>query len=611
MRFGRSIAYLLGLVCLLSGALLLTILVRPTAPLLKGDHLFPRAVESITEIAWEVTIASGERVPLQMTREGEFWRMQRPYAGALCDTAAVTQFLDACQALRVQSRLTKEHPETFEADTTLSLSTTDASYTYAFGPVSPMELSQRLVNTGSEIVAVSAEALNALPSRADDLRTHALLPFPAERLHSMEWRTPGRTFARALRQDNGNWTITRPFAFEATAATVEPALTLLTDPEIITNYILPVEPTATEGNAPAPTRLSSEVELARYGLDEENAVRVSVHIRGVSDAWTLRFGKPDPQNPENIYCLLDGYQAIVSAPAALRTLFETSGPFATDFRNLPVFGDFAERIQTLTIQRKNPDATVRLAQKQGAWQLLAPMILPADTARVRTFLSTLTGIPGDLVGTEEPEDIPLACELTLQTADESAPPTHVTLYRESPTIYYVYRSDLARLYRIHVAALPDELLASDLDRRLVDRTIFSLPADSIRRIAVTHRDGTSQAVVRATEPAVPWVTETPRGAYISSETVDAWLVRFADFKSTRILRDLPSGNDALVPYGLDRPLLTLTLDLRGDSDALRRVLLIGTPDEKTGLAPALIQGRPILYEISADDVRLLRQHLVR
>ncbi len=606
MRFGRTIAYLLGLVLILSGALILTNVLRPKAPLLRGDRLFPVAVENITEIHWEVSLSTGERAPLVLHREGEFWRMQSPYAGALCDTAAVTQFLDTCQALRVQSRLSREHPDTFEEDATLTLRTTDASYSYAFGPTSPMELSQRLVNTGHEIVAVNADAVNTLPQSADDLRTHALLPFTADRILSMEWRTPGRPFARALRMSNGNWNVTRPFAFEAKASDVNPALALLTMQRLITTYILPTAPT-TE----ATPRLTSEVELAQYGLDEESAIRVTIHLQGVSSAWTLRFGKPIPEHPTNIYCLLDGYQAIVSAPATVRSLFEATGPFATDFRNLPILSDFNNRIQSVTIRRNAPEATIRFAQSQGVWQLLAPMTLPADNARINALLSALTALPGDLVGAEEPEHLDIICELALQPFDTTQPPTHLVLYQESPTVLYAYRSDLSRLYRIHFSVLPNELLAPDLERILVDRTIFSLPADAIRRIAIAQRDGTTHAVVRSTVTDVPWVTELPRGAYLCEKTVDAWLTRFADFKATDVLRDLPSGPEALHPYGLDAPLLTLTLDLRGDNDALRRILLVGTPDEKRGVAPALIQGRPILYEIDINDLRLLQQPLVK
>ncbi len=611
MRFGRTLTLLLALILFLTGALVLTHMLRPEAPLLKGDKLFPINPESVIEISWDVAFTSGERVPMTLRRDGEFWRMQCPYVDALCDTAAVTQLLDASQALRVQTRLVQEDPETFVADRTLTLRTADATYSCAFGPPSPMELSQTLVRTGNEIVSVNSDAANALPQSVDAIRTHALLPFAPERIHTIEWRTPGRPFARALQMSNGNWNVTRPFAFEAKAQDVKPALSLLTSPDVIASYVLPSEPTTAGTNiVPAP-RLTSEVELARYGLDEEHAIRVSLYLRGFTDAWTLRLGSPDPKQPENIYCLLDGYQAIVSAPTAVRTLFENSGPFATDFRDLPIFADFADRIQTITLRRATPDITIRLTQTRGVWQLLAPMNLPADNAHVRTLLSELTGLTGDLIGVEEPEAYPITCELSLLPAGDNATTTYVNLYQVSATDYYVYRSDQSRLYRVHFSQLPSELLADDLDRTLVDRTVFSLPAATIQRISAAHRDGTVETVARSTVSEAPWMTEVPRGSYVYRETIDAWLTCFAELKAERVLKNLPAGQEALKPYGLDRPFLTLTLDLQGNEDTLRRILLIGTPDEKTGTAPAIIQGRPILYEIDGKTLKLLQRPLVK
>ncbi len=610
MKFARTLTLFTLLVLFLTGALILTHILRPKAPLLKGDRLFPVTAEAVIAIDWEVTLPSGERIPLTLQRSGEFWRMQSPYAEALCDTAAVTKLLDTCQSLRVQSRLAPEQNESFTPDRTLTLKTSDTTFRCTFGPVAPMLLSNTLVHTGNEVVSVNAEPLTSLPQNADELRTHAVLPFAPERILSIEWRTPGRPFARALRMDNGNWNVTRPFAFEAKAAEVNPLLELLTANTVVTDYILPVTPTVARGDIPAaPTRITSEVELARYGLDEENATRISVYLRGYSDAWTLRLGHADPDRPNNIFALLDNYQAIVSVPNTLQTLFAQPGPLATDFNDLPLFADFATRVQTLTLHHFSPEATLRLSRTKGAWQLLAPMNLPADTARVEALMADLTALTGNLIGAEEPEGLPLVYELTLLPIGEHPTPTNVNIYRAGPSELYVYRADLARLYSI----ADPELFRIGLERELVDRTIFSLPAGTIQRIAVETREGATQAVVRSDglTPELPWRTESPRGAYILQENVDQWLVRFADLKATRILRDIPTGPNALVPYGLNKPFLSITLDLRGETDDLRRILLIGTPHATSGNAPALIQGRPILYEIDAETLKLLRQPLVQ
>ncbi len=597
MRFGRTIAILIGLILFLSGALIALRWLHPQVPLRKGDSLIPLAPETVIEITWDVKDSKGFWSPMTLQREGEFWRMQTPYAGALCDQVAITKLLDTLQALRVSAPLEAEKQDTFQTERTLTVKTSDTTVTCAIGVLSPMTLSHALVKTNKEVVSVDTSIITELPTTATEMRTRALLPISEVRILSLEWRVPGQPFARALRMSNGNWNITRPFEFEAKANDVKSALDTLTSATLVTDYVAPLLETETPN-------LTSEVELARYGLDEEHAIRVSAHIRGLTDPITMRFGKDDPKQKDNIYALLDGYQAVVSIPKTTRAIFEDKGPFSTDFRNLPIFGESATAATQLTIQDTVQGPTIKLTRTQGGWNLIAPTNLPADATRAQGLLRTLSDLAGDLIGNDPPEDLPITCEFVLNT--EGGNEMVLTCFDASATELYAYRHDQSRLYRIRRDALPAELFEENYEHTFVDRTVLSVPAATIRRIAVTRRDKSMEAVVRP-ETTGTWNTEHPRGAYVNTKVVDEWLTCFADLKALRVLRDMPTAYGALRPYGLDEPLLTLTLDLNGGESGLRRVLLIGTPDKATGKVPAVVQGRPILYELDAKILKLLQQ----
>lgn len=605
MKFGRNIAFLLSLVAVLAGALAVFRLSRPEALPQGGDPLFPMPPETVLGVVWEAEGPDGRQVPVELRREGDSWYMTRPYSGAMCDAVAVADLLDTAQSLRILARLGDKATTDFRPERSLTLRTVDSARTCGFGDVLPMRLSETLAEVGGTLVSVEAATVARLPTRVAPLRTRAVLPMEPDRLLSLEWRAPGRPFTRAQRMANGNWGITQPFPFEAQASQVAPALRTLTDVRAVAAYVLPADGDAfgPDGLArPCPT---SESTLASYGLDEEGAIRVTVHARGIGEALTLRFGKEDPARPGNVFCLLNGAQAIVSVPSALRDVFGPQGPFVTDYRNLPVLGD-AVRPQRLTLRVSPGDAPTELVMIRGGWSIVLPVNLPADAVAMRELVRGLSELTGDLTG-EEPPSTPTLCTLTLTPKDGALAKLSLHTSASGDDVLLAYRSDLRRLYRVRREAVPEVLLRGGFAHALADRTVFAEPVANIRRISLLRRDGSHVSVVRP-GPALDWETESPKGAYIDVATLDAWLTLFADFKAVRVLRGVPTAFGALRPYGLDNPSLRLMLDLESE-DGLRRVLLVGAPDPTTGAAPALVQGRSILYELNAETVRLLNRPL--
>lgn len=606
MKFGRLNLIFFLLVMALVGGLVLWHFFGPRARLEVGRYLFPVEAAEVVEVAWEVTpgVEPAERV--RLVREGEFWRLAEPTPGLLCDAAAVARLLDAALALRVSADVGPVAQSAFQVERSLTLKTPDATYSCGFGSHSPMALSQTLAAVGEDLAVVEVAEVNRLPETAAELRSRALVPVEANRVLSLDWRAPGRPFTRAQRLENGHWNVTRPFPFEPKPDAVAHALAVLTNPQVVEAYIQPEERAVAE----VASALSSETNLSRYGLDEERALRLSVRASGLRNPLAIRFGKADPAREGYVFALLDGHQAVVSVPQALPALFGSSGPFSTDFRNLPVMGD-APAVGVCALRGVGSEAPAIVVRQSGRWQLTCPLNLPADAAAVQACVGALTALSGDLVGIEPPEaDVPL-CEVTL--AAEGAKPEEgcqLQLFgNPQDETLGAFRKDQGRYYRVKREALPELLFMAAPDHALVDRTVLSVPAAGIRRVARLARNG-DQVSVRRLEGTV-WEVESPKGLYLDEAVLDAWLTAFADLKAVRVLRNAPTTFGELQIYGLESPYLRVTLDLDGAGESLRRVLCIGTPNAETGTAPALIQGRPVLYELSREMVELFAQPLVR
>ena len=598
MRFGRNFLILLAVVLVLAAGLVAERLLRPVRPVAVGEPLFPVAQESIAALSWELPAPDGATVPMTLVREGEFWRMERPYPGALCDAEAVSSFLDALGALRVRARLGPAEGSDFRVARRLTVRTAERAIVRGFGGEQPMALAQTLAEADGNLVAVEADAVSRLPSAAEGLRAKALLPVSPERILALEWRAPGTPFTRASRKAGGHWEVSRPFPFELPGEVVQAALDALTAPDAIVAYVRPAD-----GEPPAPgARPVPEGLLGAYALDEESALRVSLRIRGLGDPVTLRFGRPDPAHPGAVFCLLNGATAVVAVPEALPALFGEAGPLAADVRDLPVVGALSG-VRRLSLRLRGEDVPVELTREHGAWTLAMPMELPADAVAVEALFARLSAITGEFSGTARPSGEPL-CAFSLFGEGDDA--LDLELFpAEAEGELLAWRTDQGRLYRLRRDAVPEAMLADGLQHTLVDRTVLSVPAEQIRRIAVLRRDG-SRCAARRAGAVLDWETETPAGLYVDAAVLDAWLTRFADLKAARVLRDAPVALGALRPYGLERPWLRLTLDLDASAEGgLRRVLLVGDPDPTTGAAPALIQGRPILYELGPEDVALL------
>lgn len=601
MKFGRNILFFSLLICLLGGAILLTHRLHIEPALIPGQPLFPVAPETITSIEWQVPTAKGSPLTITCRRAGDAWRIARPYGNAYAASETLADILDAVTSLRVRSYLGSPGQADFAPTGTLRVQTADASFQADVGSVLPMNPAQQLVAMDELLVTTDAAALARLPKAPAALRTRALLPGATPRIRALEWRVPGQAFTRAQRMAGGAWSVAQPFPFEVKASDAEAALAPLRDAKAITAYVLPADDATPDSEGMIATGLTSETLLASYGLDEESATRVLIYLQDLNDAFVLRFGKADPEHPGNVFCLLDGYRAIVSVSAKILDAFGEEGPFAPHVNDRPITGDIGPVLHLTLRTHEAAEAPMELVLTNGTWVITSPAKLPADSHVTETFLREARALTGDFIAISPPPPNTRLCDVDFVTAEA----THtLSVFEETDRTVLLYRKDQQRLYRVEKSHLPTVLTDLSFGQTFVDKTVMSLSAASIQRIEVERqpkrRNGSVfRAAVERSPDALVWQTVFPAGSYVSPTVIDAWLTCFAEMKAEAILQETEENP-------LQKPFIKVTLDLNGGTDGLRRILLVGEPSSE-GSAPAMIQGRPILYRLDARTVQLLME----
>ncbi len=599
MRFGRNITILTLLVLVLAGVLIGNRCINPTRRILAGDRIFPMLADSITSIQWDVQDEDGKPLTVQLARQGTFWKMEAPYNGMLCDRAAINALLDQIQNLKVAAVVDTPAAQHFVDARTLVVATPEKRISCAFGEKPTMELTQQLAHCDNRVIAVKTADIDDFPTSAHQLFGREILPLPAERITAIEWRSSGKPFVSAQKKNDAIWTVTQPFAFEPNPDEVARVLKLLTNPQTITAYIRP---------APSENSLAmlSETMLAPYGLDEEYAIRVVIRLKGFSEPLQLRFGKPDSMRPNHVYCLLNDRQSVVSVSEKIQHIFTEEGPFVASHEDLPLLGDVSNPTSIKIIGR-SADEVTQLTKKQSIWEIATPTILPADPIATETLLQSILALTGDLTESQELMDSARICTVELGRPKDNKMAQLVFYRGKTAGELFAFRPESGRLYVLPEAALPTALFAEAgaRNRTLLDRTILAIPAENIRRITVHFADELVETVGRAPKEET-WQTEFPQGAYVKSLLIKDWTALFADLKAVAVLESAASFLE-MKRYGLTHPAMKITLDLNEEANALRRILLIG--QEKNGKVPVMIQGRPLIYELAPETVRLLQTSL--
>lgn len=593
------------LIACLGGAMLLWVLNRPA---MRGGRPAGRAADTLLaaplrEVDHLVIERNGYRAELR--REAAGWMLDQPLP-AYANQTAVQRLLDRVERAPLRARIGAH--ELALRDLTLAdfgLLEPRARLVIA-GPriraelmlghltATSNEIFSCLLHSG-DVLLTDPEILDAVPESLFALSDRSLFRGDLRQIAAIGLRRPGLPFLKLAREPGG-WAITQPLAARADADAVAALLGALAEARIA-RFVWP------EPGEPAETGGNRRGRLLRYGLDEEGeqSVQIQIWMAGDPVGRRLRLGLPVEGLPGHVHALADDGLAVVAVTNTLSRLALQPGDALRDPRLFTVAPD---EIRALAAQGVDVPLSLR-REAAGDWDLTSPVAAPAESDQVSLLLDALLGLravafetadPPAATGTNRLLQVELATGTTafrLVLADGRAG-TNATVGIVLSNETTVYR--VATTQWVRVEALIGQPAA------FRSRTLFQLPAEGIRRIAVVRADGTREAVEREGTVANGWRPTVP-DRQINRVSLDGWLLLLSQVRAERIAA-LDTG-EAPEHYGLSAPHIEVTIDL-ADEDRLRRILIVGGPAPDGGRY-AVVRGHDTLYVLGAETCRQLEQ----
>lgn len=499
---------------------------------------------------------------VELAKDGS-WRLVRPFA-ADAEEPAVLRLLDALAQAPVEESITDAELLRLgrtRADYALdepmlrvSLSNAASRVSVSFGLLTPSGEGVYAAVAGERTVLIVPSAvLAAVDVPVDRLRRRRLFRHGAGDVLSFDVRQgPGAilSFARA----GEGW---RVGADKASTPAVSKFLSDLTAAEAA-GFVWPTGATNEGSQASAPL-------LAGYGLDPETAVTVTLKRPGGRTS-AVSFGKPAGE--ATVYAFVHGGGAVVTVPVALR---DAALQDVSRFADTRLFRSAPARIAALAL---SGGGSALSASRDGAgtWRLDAPISAPADAGEVEALLARV---------------------LSLTAADLDPQGVSVSLGGDAKPV------TVAR-----AALFPD----GGGFERLRAKELVDLPAPEVRRlVSRTGPDGSNAVSVVFARDRRAWNVESaPEGAAVSAAGVARVLGVLAPLRAVRVER-LKASADDLARYGLDRPALSLSVDVAREG-AVRRNVLVGAATD--GGFFATVGAADAVFVLSPETVGALSSPLV-
>mgnify|MGYP000942391913 CR=1 FL=1 len=433
---------------------------------------------------------NGYRAELQRGADG--WMITHPLS-AYASQTAVQRLLDSLERAPLRARI--EAHELALRELTLAdfgLLKPQARLVVA-GPRARAELMLGdLTATGNELFAgfmhsddvllTDPALLAALPETPFELSDSSFFRGDRRRIGAIGLRRPGQPYLKMSREPGG-WMITQPLTARADEAAVAALLDALEGTRIA-RFVWPAP------DSPDDAGVNRRTQLARFGLAEESeqGVQLQLWMTGDPVGRRIRLGTPVDSLPGHVHALAEDGPAVVAVTNTLHDMAQLPVVALRDKRLLVIAPD---EIGTLTVQGIEPPLALRRAA-EDAWELTSPVAAPAESAQVALLLEALLALRATGFETEPANGAAAATAGAVQVdlaggakalrlvraggGGEAQPTVRISLTNETDA-YLVPTSQWARV---------EALLHRPAAFR--SRTLFELPAGSIRRIAVGRAD---------------------------------------------------------------------------------------------------------------------------
>ncbi len=321
------------------------------------------------------TVTGGLTNRVELRDEG--WRLVRPIDYP-AEPVFVDAFLKAFQELSAHSSISGRETSTQPDGVSdygfnpprarISFTQPDGDVVVELGNSSPSEKWVYVRTKDSEgVEIVDANILRYVPTAPDGWRSRALIDLRESPFNRLSIEAPSRGFELTRSNLASAWRITRPKP--AKRADNYRANRLI-------QYILRTPIVGFVSDDP-------KVDLAPFGLKAPTAE--IVFAQGTNRLAVVQLGASPTNNTEVVFARRLSHTNIVLLPRVL--LDSVNQPF-TFFRDPQLLGFDPAMVKRVDVQADETFALQR--QTNGAWEIVAPVAMPADTALVNRFMTNLT-----------------------------------------------------------------------------------------------------------------------------------------------------------------------------------------------------------------------------
>ncbi len=510
-----------------------------------------------------VEISRDGAVESVLTRTGS-WRLVEPFPGSV-DEPVVLKLLDALAYAPLDDSLGDQELLKLgrtRADFGLEnphlcvrVRAGDTETSISFGTTTPSAAGVYAAIEGVHAVfVVSSNTLAAVDVPASAFRRRTLFTSGEESVASFDVKRGSGEFMRFKREGDG-WAMVQPTEGPAAAPKIKKLLTDVMSASAY-DFVWPV------GGSNEVAEVSAAL-LASYGLGAENAVTLT--LKG-TDGTDRRISFGSDAGEGRVYALVHNGSAIVTVDGALKDMASLGNSTFADTRLFPY-----EVSQVNGISIVDGGVTCMLAKNDdGSWRMDSPISAPASLTAVESLVSAVLALRGG-------------------DADEKG--VEVSISADERKVR-VARGSLGPHFRLE---------------NLRSLEILKIDAASVRRLSVTGADTNGMKSVAYDRDRRAWSVEASSvPGTVSEGGITRVLGVVNPLEAGRIVKLKVSADD-LGGYGLDKPRLTVAIDLERE-DAIRRNILVGDATDGGSFATVgasdavFVLPESAVYDLSADIV---------
>ncbi len=498
-----------------------------------------------------------------LTRTGS-WRLVEPFPGSV-DESVVLKLLDALayaplddslgdQELlklgRTRADFGLENPRLCirvragDTETSISFGTTTPSASGVYAAIEGVHA----------VFVVPSNTLAAVDVPASGFRRRTLFTSGEESVASFDVKRGTGEFMR-FKRDGDGWAMVQPTEGPASAPKIKKLLTDVMSASAY-DFVWPI------GGSNEVAEVSGAL-LAGYGLGAENAVTLTLKGTDGSDR-RISFGSDAGEG--RVYALVHNGSAIVTVDGSLKDMASLGNSAFADTRLFPY-----EASQVNGISIVDGGVTCMLAKNDdGSWRMDSPISAPASLTAVESLVSAVLALRGG-------------------DADEKG--VEVSISADERKVH-VARGSLGTHFRLE---------------NLRSLEILKIDPASVRRLSVTGTNANKMKSVAYDRDRRAWSVEASSvSGTVSEGGITRVLGVVNPLEAGRIVKLKVSADD-LGGYGLDKPRLTVAIDLERE-DAIRRNILVGDATDggcfaTVGASDAVfVLSESAVYDLSADIV---------